>query len=86
MNEATPFQVLTVKTSIKAMGWNPELFRPLQVLVAKVHTIATHTFALMRYKFLIKLSHDPFFDLDKYIMRDIFADVSLLLFDHKMTR
>ncbi|KAL0078019.1 hypothetical protein J3Q64DRAFT_1767309 [Phycomyces blakesleeanus] len=82
MNEATPFQVLTVKASIKTTGWNPDLLRPLQVLVAKVHTIVTHTFTLMRYIFLTKLSRDPFFDLDKYITQDIFANVFLLLFDH----
>ncbi|KAL0088214.1 hypothetical protein F4703DRAFT_1926950 [Phycomyces blakesleeanus] len=82
MNEATPFRILTFKASGKATGCNPDLLRPLQVLVAKVHTIVTHTFALMRYIFLTKLSRDPFFDLDKYITQDIFADVSLLLFDH----
>ncbi|OAD70910.1 hypothetical protein PHYBLDRAFT_64012 [Phycomyces blakesleeanus NRRL 1555(-)] len=52
MNEATPFRAITVKASIKATGWSPEFLGPLQVLVAKVHTIVTNTFALMRYIFL----------------------------------
>ncbi|KAL0083912.1 hypothetical protein F4703DRAFT_1857576 [Phycomyces blakesleeanus] len=82
MNEATPFRAITVKASIKATGWSPEFLGPLQVLVAKVHTIVTNTFALMRYIFLTKLSRNPLFDLDIYITQDIFTDVSLLLFEH----
>ncbi|KAL0087469.1 hypothetical protein J3Q64DRAFT_1737535 [Phycomyces blakesleeanus] len=82
MNEATPFRAITVKASIKATGWSPEFLGPLQVLVAKVHTIVTNTFALMRYTFLTKLSRNPLFDLDIYITQDIFTDVSLLLFEH----
>ncbi|KAL0087472.1 hypothetical protein J3Q64DRAFT_1737555, partial [Phycomyces blakesleeanus] len=79
MNEATPFRAITVKASIKATGWSPEFLGPLQVLVAKVHTIVTNTFALMRYIFLTKLSRNPLFDLDIYITQNIFTDVSLLL-------
>ncbi|KAL0083919.1 hypothetical protein J3Q64DRAFT_1737578 [Phycomyces blakesleeanus] len=82
MNEATPFRAITVKASIKATGWSPEFLGPLQVLVAKVHTIVTNTFALMRYIFLTKLSRNPLFDLDIYITQNIFTDVSLLLFEH----
>ncbi|OAD70907.1 hypothetical protein PHYBLDRAFT_148131 [Phycomyces blakesleeanus NRRL 1555(-)] len=60
MNEATPFRAITVKASIKATGWSPEFLGPLQVLVAKVHTIVTNTFALMRYTFLTNTSKHYF--------------------------
>ncbi|KAL0083839.1 hypothetical protein F4703DRAFT_1719426, partial [Phycomyces blakesleeanus] len=74
-------RVLTVKASIKATGWNPELLRPLQVLVAKLHTIVTHTFALSKHIFLAELALDPFFDLNGQINQPFFVEVFLSLID-----
>ncbi|KAL0080300.1 hypothetical protein J3Q64DRAFT_1624833, partial [Phycomyces blakesleeanus] len=53
----------------------------LQVLVAKFHTIVTHTFALSKHIFFAELVLDPFFGLNGWINQPFFVKVFLSLID-----
>lgn len=83
--ESTPFRILTVKSSIRGIGWKSEYLPVLQELMSKVNTITTHAYASSKHIFLSELGRNDTFNLNQLISQDFFVEVFLSLIDRTTT-
>ncbi|KAG2193488.1 hypothetical protein INT47_005013 [Mucor saturninus] len=72
-------RIISVKSSIDGIGWDPERRERLEEYVVTVHNITTHAYSLSKYIFLRAIQEDENFDIRRCINRDFFAEVWLKL-------
>ena len=71
-----PLKIITVKSSIAGIGWEPQYIPLLKTLVANVHTLVSHTFSFLKYIFIHELENNPAFPLKNFINVDFFKKKS----------
>ncbi|KAI7896240.1 uncharacterized protein EV154DRAFT_435263 [Mucor mucedo] len=72
-------RIMSVKSSIDGIGWDPERRERLEEYVVTVHNITTHAYSLSKYIFLRAIQEDENFDIRQCINCDFFAEVWLKL-------
>ncbi|KAI9356038.1 hypothetical protein BD770DRAFT_458312 [Pilaira anomala] len=76
-------QIITVKSSVKGIGWKDEYVDTLKKLIYDVNIIVTHTFSLIKYIFIHELNTNENFELEEFATRGFYREVFLSLLDYK---
>ncbi|KAI8091231.1 uncharacterized protein B0P05DRAFT_634361 [Gilbertella persicaria] len=76
-----PLKIATVKSSITGIEWKTRYIPSLKSLVLKVHTLVTHTYALLKYIFTEELENNMDFALQDLANVDFFREVFISLLD-----
>ncbi|KAI9343679.1 hypothetical protein BD770DRAFT_294030, partial [Pilaira anomala] len=76
-------QIITVKSSVKGIGWKDEYVDTLKKLVYDVNSIITHTFSLIKYIFVHELNTNENFELEEFATQGFYREVFLSLLDYK---
>ncbi|KAI8062313.1 uncharacterized protein B0P05DRAFT_453769, partial [Gilbertella persicaria] len=74
-------KIATVKSSITGIEWKTRYIPSLKSLVLKVHTLVTHTYALLKYIFTQELENNMDFALQDLANVDFFREVFISLLD-----
>ncbi|KAI8086986.1 uncharacterized protein B0P05DRAFT_446477, partial [Gilbertella persicaria] len=74
-------KIAAVKSSITGIEWKTRYIPSLKSLVLKVHTLVTHTYALLKYIFTQELEDNIDFALQDLANVDFFREVFISLLD-----
>ncbi|KAI8085881.1 uncharacterized protein B0P05DRAFT_585392 [Gilbertella persicaria] len=77
-----PLKTTTVKGFITGIEWKTRYIPSFKSLVLKVHTLVTHTYALLKYIFTQELENNMDFALQDLANVDFFREVFISLLDN----